>query len=120
MKKLPNVLIFFTTLLPLIVFSNATNAEDAPREPLAVINSLSQRIYVLGETGGNPTKMIDAEAKAADEIRLYIASGSTGGLIAEGKDEVSPLVAAAYEGYPNVVTALLTSNLVRACLRSLH
>ncbi|PRC94747.1 hypothetical protein [Solimicrobium silvestre] len=113
MKKLTNTLTGFAALLPLLIFSNTTNAADAPREPLAVLNSLNDRIYVLGETGGNPTAMIDAEAKAADEIRQYIATGATAGLLADGKDEDSPLVSAAYLGYPNVVTALLTSSIIK-------
>ncbi|PWT85906.1 MAG: hypothetical protein C5B58_02325 [Acidobacteria bacterium] len=57
--------------------------------------------------------MIAAEASAADEIRQYVASGSTDGLLAKDGAHQSPLTAAAYMGYPNVVAALLTSDLVR-------
>lgn len=81
---------------------------------MSVLKSLAERIYVAGETSGKVADMIDAEAKAADEIRQYVASGSTDGLLAKEKGEQSPLAAAAYMGYPNVVAALLTSNLVRA------
>ncbi|MRW85696.1 hypothetical protein GJ698_16575 [Pseudoduganella sp. FT26W] len=58
--------------------------------------------------------MIAAEAKAADDIRKYIASGATTGLLEEEKGQQSPLATAAYMGYPNVVSALLTSKLVKA------
>ncbi|PMS19532.1 hypothetical protein C0Z16_35395 [Paraburkholderia rhynchosiae] len=58
--------------------------------------------------------MVAAEANAAEEVRQYVAGGSTDGLLAKEKGKQSPLAAAAYMGYPNVVAALLTSSLVRA------
>jgi hypothetical protein len=84
------------------------------RDPLAVLNTLADRIYVIGETSGKGTEMIAAEASAADDIRHYISSGSTDGLLAKEKGQQSPLAAAAYMGYPNVAAALLTSDVVRA------
>jgi hypothetical protein len=99
-----------------MLFSCPASAANAPRNPAAVLKSLADHVYVLGETGGNAVAMIAAEAKAADEVRQFIASGSTDGLVAPEKGKQSPLVRAAYMGYPNVVSALLTSNLVRAHL----
>jgi hypothetical protein len=87
---------------------------DPPREPLAVLNFLADRIYAAGETSGNAADMVAAEETAADEIRQYIGAGSTDGLLAKEKGQQSPLAAAAYMGYPNVVAALLTSKLVVA------
>jgi hypothetical protein len=98
----------------LLLSVSAATAADAPRDPMAVLNSLADRIYVLGETTGDAAAMLAAEEKAADEIRQYIANGATNGLLAQDKGKASPLAAAAYMGYPNVVTALLTSQLVRA------
>jgi len=92
---------------------SATDAADLPRDPLAVLNSLVDQIYVVGETSGKAADMVAAEEKAADEIRQYIGGGSTDGLLEE-KGKKSPLAAAAYMGYPNVVAALLTSKLVVA------
>lgn len=100
-------------LIPIFV-SCVANAADSQRDPMAVLNSLADRIYVLGETTGKVADMVAAEAKAADEIRAYIAGGSTDGLLAKEKGKQSPLAAAAYMGYPNVVAALLKSDLVRA------
>jgi hypothetical protein len=102
-----------TILLAPIFLAGAAHAAESPREPKAVLNALADRIYVLGETSGNPADMISAEAAAADEVRRYIASGSTEGLLAKQKGEQSPLASAAYMGYPNIVAALLTSRLVR-------
>ena len=93
---------------------SATDAADLPRDPLAVLNSLADQIYVVGETSGKAADMVAAEEKAADEIRQYIGTGSTDGLLAKEKGKQSPLAAAAYMGYPNVVAALLTSKLVVA------
>jgi hypothetical protein len=83
-------------------------------DPLAVLNALADRIYVIGETSGKVAEMIAAEASAADEIRHYVSSGSTDGLLAKEKGQQSPLAAAAYMGYPNVAAALLASDVVRA------
>jgi hypothetical protein len=109
-----NILTHTTAFLVPILFTCGATAADSQREPMAVLNSLADRIYVLGETSGNVEDMIAAEAKAADEVRQYVASGATDGLLAQKKGTQSPLETAAYMGYPNVVAALLTSNLVRA------
>jgi hypothetical protein len=98
----------------LMLSVGATDAADLPRDPLAVINSLADQIYVVGETSGKAADMVAAEEKAADEIRQYIGAGSTDGLLAKEKGKQSPLATAAYMGYPNVVAALLTSKLVVA------
>lgn len=98
----------------LMLSMSATDAADLPRDPLAVLNSLADQIYVVGETSGKAADMVAAEEKAADEIRQYIGTGSTDGLLAKEKGKQSPLAAAAYMGYPNVVAALLTSKLVVA------
>jgi hypothetical protein len=102
------------TLLVLILVSSVAHAADSRRDPMEILNSLADRIYVSGETTGKAQDMIAAEAGAADEIRQYIAGGSTEGLLAKDKGEQSALTTAAYMGYPNVVAALLTSKLVRA------
>jgi hypothetical protein len=44
---------------------SAADAADSPRDPMAVLNSLLDRIYVLGETSGNAAEMAAAEEKAA-------------------------------------------------------
>ena len=100
------------SLAPIMISCTAT-AAGAQRDPTAVLNSLADRLYVLGETNGEVDDMVAAEANAAEEVRQYIAGGSTDGLLAREKGEHSPLAAAAYLGYPNVVAALLTSSLVR-------
>jgi hypothetical protein len=104
-----------TSLVCVLMLSvSAADAADLPRDPLAVLNSLADKIYVVGETSGKAADMVAAEEKAADEIRQYIAAGSTDGLLAKEKGKQSPLAAAAYMGYPNVVSALLSSKLVVA------
>ncbi|WP_244114946.1 hypothetical protein [Burkholderia cepacia] len=105
---------YTTAFLVSMLFTCGAAAADSRRAPMAVLSTLANRIYALGETSGNVEDMIAAEAKAADEVRQYVASGATDGLLALEKGKQSPLVTAAYMGYPNVVVALLTSNLVRA------
>lgn len=109
-----NLLAHTAVLLVATMISCAATAADVRRDPTAVLNSLADRIYVLGETTGKVDDMVAAEANAAEEVRQYVAGGSTDGLLAKEKGKQSPLAAAAYMGYPNVVAALLTSSLVRA------
>ena len=101
-----------STLAAIFVACTA-NAAEGVREPMAVIDALVNRIYVLGETKGEADEMIAAEAKAAEEIRLYLASGATEGLLSKDKSGRSALSTAAYMGYPNIVAALLISDLVK-------
>ena len=96
-------------------FSAAASANpEMNREPLAVLNALADRVYSIGETSGEGAYMIAAEANAADEVRRYVASGATDGLLAKDRNQQSPLATAAYMGYPNVVAALLTSDTIKA------
>ena len=101
-------------LCVLMLGVSVTDAADSPREPMVVLNALADQIYVAGETSGKAADMVAAEEKAADEVRQYIRGGSTKGLLPREKGTQSPLAAAAYMGYPNVVAALLTSKLVLA------
>lgn len=100
--------------LGFVLTCSGAQADDARKTPAAIIAALSDRIYVLGETTGDVGDMNAAEAKAAEEIRRYIASGANEGLLAADKGKQSPLATAAHMGYPNVVAALLTSAAVRS------
>src|ERR1700751_478590 len=75
---------------------SAAEAADWPRDPTAVLTSLADRIYVLGETSGKASDMVAAEEKAADEIRQFVATGSTDGLLAQEKGKRSALAAAVH------------------------
>ena len=92
----------------------AAHAAEAPRLPMDVLTSTAARIYSAGETSGSAEVMIAAEREAAEEIRAYIASGATDGLLAKEKGQSSPLATAAYQGYPHVVAALLASPQIRS------
>lgn len=96
-----------------LALASASHAADTPRPPSLVIAALADRIYVVAETTGSVEDMIKAEVVAADEIRRYVASGSTDGLLGEG-GKPSPLAQAAYFGYPNIATELLKSESVRS------
>jgi hypothetical protein len=100
------------TACALLLYTGVAYAADVPRDPMTVLNALADRIYVLGETTGRAPEMVEAEKKAALEVRQYVASGQTEGLLAKEAGKQSPLSAAAYMGYPNVVAALLSSALV--------
>lgn len=100
-------------LIGLSILGGANGAEPM-RDPLTVLSALADRMYTVGETTGKAADMMEAEVKAADEVRRYVASGATDGLLAKEDGGQSPLAAAAYMGYPNVIEALLTSKLVKS------
>lgn len=100
--------------LAMLATGQNAQADEARKAPAAIIAALSDRIYTLGETRGDVAAMNAAEAQAAEEIRRYIASGASEGLIAKSDGKRSPLATAATMGYPNVVAALLSSAAVRS------
>lgn len=84
-----------------------------PETPHQIINALMQRIYAIGETTVSFADAVDAEKIAADKIQAYRAGPSANGLIEVNSGGRTPLMVAAYDGFPQVMTALLASDLVR-------
>src|SRR5690349_8479943 len=91
----------------------AFGAEDQ-KTPYQIIIALHDRMYVVGETNGKLQNLLDAEQKAAAEIARYIQDGNDpGGLVEKKTKGQTPLVMAAFWGYPDVVSELLKSETVR-------
>jgi len=93
--------------------SCTTFAAESAKQPHQVIKDLQRRMYVIGETTGRFPDFVEAETKAAKEIRTYLASGDTDALIATNRRGQTPLIAAAFMGYPGIVAELLKSDTVR-------
>ena len=91
-------------------------AVDTPEKPNKVINKLRQQMYTIGETSGKLEDFIEAERKAAIEIRSYIANGDLTGLNEKTQSGQTPLMAAAINGYSEIVIELLKSDQVRATI----
>jgi len=81
--------------------------------PQQAIAALVQRVYAIGETTGSVAQAREAEKAAADQIRQYAASASTDGLVETNADGQTPLIAAATNGYPQIVAALLETQVVK-------
>lgn len=89
-------------------------AADSPNKPHQVINNLRQRMYVIGETTGKLDQFVEAERKAAQDIREYAASTTDPAALNERSPQgQTPLMAAAFMGYSEVVAELLNHNSVR-------
>jgi len=84
---------------------------DAPRQ---IIEALAQRLYAIGETSGSIDEALAAEKAAADQIRAYLAHNLPEGLAEVNTAEQTPLISAVYNGYPQIVSALLESKVVQA------
>jgi hypothetical protein len=92
----------------------AQSDQSHPKEtPHQIIDALVQRIYAIGETTVSIADAVEAEKVASQEIRAYSAGAATDGLIETNSGGQTPLMSAAYDGFPQVVTALLASAVVR-------
>ena len=90
---------------------------EIPKKPHQVIGDLRQRMYAIGETNPKLERFIEAEQKAVAEIREYVRGGfDSSGLIAKNDTGQTPLIAAAFMGYSEVVSELLTSDTVKGAI----
>lgn len=92
---------------------NVAIAGDSPKKPHQVIADLRQRMYAIGETTGRLNDFVEAERKAAADIRIYVADGDPTALIEKNNIGQTPLMAAAFMGYSELVSELLKSDNVR-------
>jgi hypothetical protein len=91
--------------------------EENPRKPHQVIGDLRQRIYAIGETNPKLERFIEAEHEAVAEIRKYVRGGfDPSDLIAKNDTGQTPLIAAAFMGFSEVVSELLTSDAVKGAI----
>jgi len=94
-------------------------ASESTKQPHQVIKDLQRRMYVIGETTGRFPDFVEAERKAAKEIRTYMISGDPEVLVAKNRRGQTPLIAAAFMGYPGIVAELLKSDTVRHSIDAL-
>jgi hypothetical protein len=88
-------------------------AEPPSETPRQIIDALAQRLYAIGETTVSLAEALEAEKTASNKIRAYAAGLSHDGLVEPDAGGQTPLIAAAFNGFPEVVTALLESQAVR-------
>lgn len=109
---------FFVLMFALIgteAIGTEVIAADSPAKPNKVISHLRQQMYTIGETSGKLEDYLAAEHKAALEIRAYLAQGEEAGAGLQEKTSSgqTPLMAAAINGYAEIVAELLKSEQVR-------
>jgi hypothetical protein len=94
-----------------------THGTEIPKKPHQVISDLRQRMYAIGETNPKLERFVEAEEKAVAEIREYMRGGfDPSGLTAKNNTGQTPLIAAAFMGYSELVSELLTSDAVRGAI----
>ncbi|WMW81165.1 ankyrin repeat domain-containing protein [Undibacterium cyanobacteriorum] len=106
------VLVF--ALIGTVAIGTEAIAADSPAKPNKVISNLRQQMYTIGETSGKLEDYLAAEHKAVLEIRAYLAQGEATGLQEKTSSGQTPLMAAAINGYAEIVAELLKSEQVRA------
>ena len=97
----------------LSVYSGLSFGIENLKKPHQIISDLRQRMYVIGETTGKLENFSDAEISAVSEIQDYVAGGDPAMLVEPDSTGQTPLMAAAYMGYADVVGELLKSDEVR-------
>ena len=105
--------IFVLTCCAILELCNMAIAADSSKRPHQVIADLRQRMYAIGETTGRFSDFVEAERKAAADIRTYMTNGDPAALIEKNDTGQTPLMAAAFMGYSEPVNELLKSENVR-------
>lgn len=98
---------------------SAHSAEPPHHTPHQSIAILNNQMYNIGETDPQLERFVAAEKKAAAEIRAYIDRGIAPNLLIERNETgQTPLIAAAFMGYPNVIKELLRSNVTLSAINA--
>lgn len=102
-----------------IVYKNFSG--DTAAKPHQLINELRQRMYVIGETTGSYSGFILEELVAAEQIRNYIHRRiDPTALVEKNESGQTPLMAAAFMGYAELVKELLKSDTVKRGIDDLN
>lgn len=111
MNKITALVLVYSSLL---IQPSFTFAADNLKTPHQIISDLRQRMYAVGETTGQLNNFIEAERKAAQEIHDYASKGgSQEALVEKNNSGQTPLMAASFMGYGEVVNELLKYDNVR-------
>jgi hypothetical protein len=105
--------IFSLAICVSVSVSTVVFAADGLKRPHQVVTDLRQQMYSIGETSGRLNDFVAAEQKAVRDIQDFIANGDSGALIEKNGSGQTPLIAAAYMGYSELVGELLKSDNVR-------
>lgn len=90
-----------------------TFAADNLKKPHQIINDLRDRMYVIGETTGKFEQFIEAEHKAVQDIHKYASGAELSALVERNQQGQTPLMAAAFNGYSEIVAELLNYGIVK-------
>lgn len=110
-KKKVEALIFAFVLLMSTAYP--TFAADSLKKPHQIINDLRDRMYVIGETTGKFEQFVEAEHKAVQDIHKYARGAELSALVERNQQGQTPLMAAAFSGYSEIVAELLNYGIVK-------
>lgn len=117
----PSQSTFLFTFVLLMGVACPTFAADNPKKPHQVINDLRQKMYAIGETTGKLDQFVAAERKAAQDIHEFATGTSGPATLAEKNAQgQTPLMAAAFMGYSEVVTELLKHDIVKESINEVN
>lgn len=89
-------------------------AWGAPKKPQQILVALKHNLLIIGETRGDLDDFDSAVADARDELEQYIKrGGDAAALIERDPSGMTPLIAAAFEGYGDLVEVLIQQKIVR-------
>jgi hypothetical protein len=112
--KTQNYFVILFVYLSIFGLMDCAIAADAPKTPHQIIAKLRDRMYVVGETTGQFDRYVKAEAEAVQQIRDFVSGkGEKTAFIEKNNIGQTPLMAAAFKGYSEVIAELLKQQNVK-------
>ncbi len=122
MKSLRYLILLALLGLPNLVFGEPIRDELPGRKitddmkPHEIIRALRDKMYAIGETSGNVHNMNAAQELAVNAVMKFVDTTDNAALNEVDRNGQTPLISASWNGYDNVVKALLKNSDVRHSL----
>lgn len=111
-RSFKNMLRFLAIIGTMTLVFNAAEAQQ-PKKPHQILLTLKHTLTLIGERNGSMRDFTSAVREAREEIRDYtVKGGDAKDLIERDAQGMTPLIAASFEGYGDIVEEMLTYKLV--------
>jgi ankyrin repeat protein len=110
--------VFFAALALAISLALPSLASTGPKKPHQILMDLKHEMILAGERNGSPALFEQADDDAAAAIADYVLkTGDKNSLIERDREGMTPLMAASFDGYDDVVKELLEHKIVQDHLK---
>lgn len=106
--------VLLTAFTAAVWLTAPAQAATSPKKPHQILMDLKHEMILAGERNGSASLFEQADDEAADAIADYVLkTGDETALIERDREGMTPLIAAAFDGYDDVVKELLKHKLVQ-------